>query len=131
VRINAARAAKSLSLFELPPTVPTFNPNPVAELAVSNTGGDIRLKLRVPSAPVQYTLVQAAASVSAGVRCVQHYVFLGFLPTPVNGWSDVTEMYVARYGQPTVGKLVYIHSRQHIDGWMDVAKETSALVPSS
>jgi len=130
VRINASRAAKGLSLFDLPPTVPTFNPNPVAELAAANTGSNITLKLHVPSQPAQYTLVYGAAPVSTGVQCVQHFTFLGFLPAPVNGWSEITELYVARYGQPTVGKAVFIRTCQQVDGWTDLPKEASAIVPS-
>ena len=129
VRVNASRAHLGLSLFDLPPAVPSANPNPVAELAVTNTGGTVTLKLRVPSQPAQYTLVQGAAPVSTGVRCVQHFPFLGFLPAPVDGWSDITALYVARYGQPTVGKAIFIRTRQHIDGWTDLPKVTSAIVP--
>ncbi len=129
VSINAARAAKALSLFDLPPAVPTFPPNPVAELAISNAGDNLSLKLHVTSQPGQYTLVCGAAPVSAGVRCVQHFVFLGFLPAAEDGWSDITELYVKRYGQPPVGQVVYLRTSQHIDGWVDVAKEASAVVP--
>ena len=32
IRVNAARAHLGLSQLDLPPTVPTFSPNPVAEL---------------------------------------------------------------------------------------------------
>jgi hypothetical protein len=85
VRVNAARAHLGLGQLNLPPTVPTFNPNPVAELSVTNTGGTITMKLRVPNQPGQYTLVQGAAPVSAGVRCVQHFPLLGLLPAPVDG----------------------------------------------
>ena len=131
MRVNAARAHLGLSQFNLPPSVPTFNPNPVAELAITNTGGDITLKVRVPSQPGQYTLVQGAAPVSAGVRCVQHFPFLGLLAAPVDGWSDITALYVARYGVPTVGTAVFIRTCQHIDGWTDLPKVTSAFVPAA
>src|ERR1019366_4324836 len=53
IRMNAARAHLGLSQFDLPPTVPSFSPNPVAELAIANTGGAITLKVRVPSQPGQ------------------------------------------------------------------------------
>ena len=107
VRVNAARAHLGLSQFDLPPAVPavpTFSP--VAELSVTHTGDAVTLKVRVPSQPGQTTLVQGAAPVSAGVRCVQHFPLLGLLPAPVNGWSDITALYVARYGAPTVGSVV-------------------------
>ena len=130
IRVNAARVHLGLSQFDLPPTVPSFSPNPVAELAIANTGGSITLKLRVPSQPGQYTLVQGAAPVSAGVRCVQHFPLLGLLPAPVDGWSDITALYVARYGAPIVGTAVFIRTCQHTDGWTDLPKVASAFVPA-
>ena len=130
VSVNTRRAELSLPLFDLPPAEATFSPNPVAELVVANTGGAITLKLPVPSLPAQYTLVQGAAPVSTGIRCVQHFPFLGLLPPPTNGWSDITELYVARYGVPPVGKVIFIRTCQHIDGSTDVPKMTSFRVPT-
>ena len=131
IRVNAARAHLGLSQFDLPPTVPSFSPNPVAELAIANTGGAITVKLRVPSQPGQITLVQGAAPVSAGIRCVQHFPLLGLLPAPVDGWSDITALYVARYGAPMVGSAVFIRTCQHTDGWTDLPKVASAFVPAA
>ena len=130
MRVNAARVHLGLSQFDLPPIVPSFSPNPVAELAIANTGGDITLKVRVPSQPGQCTLVQGAAPVSAGVRCVQHFPLLGLLPAPVDGWSDIKALYVARYGAPIVGTAVFIRTCQHTDGWTDLPKVASAFVPA-
>jgi hypothetical protein len=53
--------------------------------------------------PMATGLVQGAAPVSAGVRCAKHFPFLGLLPPPTEGWSDITGLYVARYGLPPVG----------------------------
>ena len=131
VRVNAARAHLGLSQFDLPPAVPavpTFSP--VAELSVTHTGDAVTIKVRVPSQPGQTTLVQGTAPVSAGVRCVQHFPLLGLLPAPVDGWSDITALYVARYGAPTVGSVVFIRTCQHTDGWTDLPKVASAFVPA-
>jgi len=87
-----------LSLFDLPPAVPTFGPNYVEELAIANNGDVITLKLRVPSLPAQYTVVQGASPRSAGVSCFRHFPNLSFLPAPVDGRSDITALYVAWYG---------------------------------
>jgi hypothetical protein len=130
VRINASRARLGLPQFDLPPAEPAFNPNAVAELAITNSGDTITLKVRVLSQPGQYTLVQGAAPVSAGVRCVEHFPFLGLLPPPTEGWSDITELYVARYGLPPVGTVIFIRTCQHLDGSTDVPKLTSARVPA-
>jgi hypothetical protein len=130
IRINFSRAELGLSEFDLPPAVPGFGLNPVGELEITNTGGIVTLKLWVPAMPnAERTLVQGAAPCSAGVSCVQHFPFLGFLPAPVDGWSDITSLYVAWYGVPPAGKAVWIRTRQHTNGWTDLPKQTSAIVP--
>jgi hypothetical protein len=70
------------------------------------------------------------APVSTGIRCVQHFPFLGLLPPATDGWSDITELYVTRYGAPPARTVVFIRTCQHIDGSTDVPKETNARVPS-
>src|ERR1039458_4185531 len=114
VSLNMRRVDLGLPQFDLPPAEPVFSPNPVAELVVTNFGGMITLKLRVPNPPAQYTLVQGAAPVRTGVRCVQHFPSLGLLPPPIDGWSDITELYVARHGVPKAGTAIWIRTCQHI-----------------
>jgi hypothetical protein len=80
--------------------------------------------------PAEHTIVQGAAPCSPGVSCVQHFPNLGFLPAPVEGWSDITALYVAWYGVPPVGKAVWIRTRQHINGWNDLPKQTNGIVPA-
>src|ERR1035441_10137993 len=99
VSLNTRRADLGLPQFDLPPAEPVFIPNPVAELVATNTGGKFPLKLPDPSPPAQYTLVQGAAPASAGVICVQHFPFLGLLPPPTDGWSDITNIYKAGDGR--------------------------------
>jgi hypothetical protein len=130
VSVNTQRADLNLPQFDLPPAEPVFSPNPVAELVITNTGGKITLKLRVPSPPAQYTLVQGTKPVGTGVRCVQHFPFLGLLPPPIDGWSDITDLYKARYGEPKPGTAIWIRTCQHIDGWTDVPKVARARVPA-
>jgi hypothetical protein len=129
-RLNTRRADLDLPLFERPPARPHFQPNPVAELVITNTGGKITIKLRIIGPPVQYTLVQGPAPKRSGVRLVQKFPFLGLLPPPKDGWSDITELYVARYGVPKIGMAVWIRTCQHIDGWIDVPKVLRARVPA-
>jgi hypothetical protein len=74
--------------------------------------------------------VQGAAPVGTGIRCVQHFPFLGLLPPPIDGWSDITELYIARYGMLPVGTVIFIRTCQHIDGATDVPIITSARVPA-
>jgi hypothetical protein len=130
VRLNSGRADLDLPQFDLPPAEPVFLPKPVAELVITNAGGRITLKLRVPSPPTQYTVVQGAKPVRTGVRCGQHFPLLGLLPPPADGWSDITELYVTRHGVPKAGKAIWIRTCQHIDGWTDVPKVARARVPA-
>src|ERR1017187_4833179 len=129
VSVNTQRADLDLPQFDLPPAEPVFSPNPVAELAITIIGGKITLKLRVPSPPAQYTLVQGAKPVRTGVRCVQHFTYLGLLPPPTDGWSDITGLYRARYGEPKPGTAIWIRTCQHIDSWTDAPKVTRDRVP--
>ena len=120
VSLNTRRADLGLPQFDVPPAEPVFSQNPVEELVATFTGGEFTLKLRVPGATAQYTLVYGAAPVRSGVRYVHHFPFLELLPPPKDGWSDITELYVARYGVPKVGTAIWIRTCQHIDGWIDV-----------
>jgi hypothetical protein len=128
VSLNLRRADLGLPQFDLPPAEPVFPRNPVTELVATYTGGEFTLKLRVASPPAQYTLVQGARPVRSGVRCVQHFPFLGFLPPPTDGWSDIADLFKARYGEPKPGTAIWIRTCQHIDGWTDAPKVLRARV---
>jgi hypothetical protein len=130
-RINNARAAIGLSRFNRPPAIPSFGLNTTGPLAITIAAGVITLKLPVVSLPTQYVLVEGAAPCSGGVRYAKHYPFLGFLPEPVDGSSDITALYVARYGVPPVGAAILLRTRQHIDGWTDKPIVTRAVVRPS
>ena len=129
--INLRQAHLGLPLFDLPPAPAVFSPNPVAELVATNIDDVITVKLHVPGTPAQFTLVQGAAPQLSGVRFVQHFPFLGLLPTPVDGWSDITALIVARYGDLQAGRRIFIRTCQQIDGMTDVPKLVSVRIPAA
>jgi hypothetical protein len=131
VSLNVGRADVGLPQFDLPPAEPVFSSNPVEELAATFTEGSFSLKLRVASPPAQYVLVYAAAPVRSGVRYVNHFPLLGLLPTPEDGWSDIADLYVARYGLPKPNQAIWIRTCQHIDGWIDVPKVLRARIAAT
>jgi hypothetical protein len=47
---------------------------------------------------------------------------------PPAPWSDITALYVARFGVPKAGTAIWIRSCQHIDGWTDVPEQLRARV---
>jgi hypothetical protein len=131
VKINNNLASLGLPPVSDPPDYPKFGKNPVGALTITNTGDVLALKLAVPTAPIRHTLVWGTAPGSAGATFPGRFVFLGLLPEPVAGVSDITELYVARYGIPPVGTRVFIQTVQQINGWQDAPKRTTAVVPKS
>ena len=118
-------------MYDVPQALPNFTPNPTRELVATISDGIFNLKLPVLSQPVEHTLLLAATLRSPGVRCVQHFPFLDFLPAPVDGWCDLTELFVRRYGVPALGRAIFIRTRQHINGWNDLPKEVSARITAA
>ena len=129
IKINCARAAIGLGQLSDPPPAPNFDENPVGELSITDTQGSVSLKLRVPATQKADIYVYGAAPCSAGITFVRDFVMLGRLPDPVGQVSEITDMYVARYGVPPAGMQVCIRTRQQVNGWEDIAKQTSAIVP--
>jgi hypothetical protein len=112
-----------------PPDCPQFSENLIGDLTFADIGGVLALKLSVPGTPVQHTLVLATKPGSAGASFPGRFVFLGLLPEPVGGFSDITELYRARYGNPPPGTRIFIRTQQQINGWKDLPKQTTAVVP--
>jgi hypothetical protein len=130
VSLNTRRADLGLPQFDVAPPEPAFSTSPVVELAVTYPGGKFTLQIRVDGTPAQLILVQGARPVRSCVRYVLHFPFLGLLPPPVDGWSDITEMYVARFGVPKPGTAVWIRTCQQIDGFIDVPKQLRFRIPA-
>ena len=74
-------------------------------------------------------MVFGQAPCSAGRMKRRNVAYLGLLPTPEGGVSDITELYVARYGEPKPGEKVFIVTRQQKNGWEREDKVTSEIVP--
>ena len=129
VKINSNLAFVGQAQVDDPPDYPRFGANPVGSLTITNTRGAIALKLSVPTAPTGNILVWGAAPGSAGASFPGRFTFLCMLPNPVAGVSDITKLYVDKYGVPPAGKRVFIHTRQQVNGWQDAPKQTTAVVP--
>ena len=131
IKINCARAAIGLEMLSDPPALPQFDPNPVGELTITNTRGKIALELAVSTAPGSHITVYGATPCSAGISFVRDFTILGPLPEVVRGVSDITDIYVAKYGVPQAGLQVFIRTRQQINGWEDAPRQVSAIVPKA
>ena len=58
------------------------------------------------------------------------YSIIGPLPAPVRGGSDITELYVQKFGKPWVGSRVFIRGSQFNTGWQGEPVEFQARVPA-
>jgi hypothetical protein len=129
VKVNALLVYQGLAPVLTPPERPKFGVNPVAGLVIANIDGVIELKLSVPSAPTSDILVLGTHPRSSGVTFAKHFAILGRLPVVEAGYSNITELYVDRYGAPPAGTRVFIRTRQFMNGWEDFPIQTNAIVP--
>ena len=107
-----------------------FAKDPVGALTITNTQRNISLTLKVTGAPGQPIIALGYRPISAGASFARDFTILGLLPVPVGGVSDITAIYVARFGVPPAGMRLLIRTRQQIDGWQDLPGKTNARVPA-
>ena len=129
-KINGTLAAYGQPLVMDPPKREKLQRNPVGDLDIRNRGGATALRLKVPEAPAKFTFVFGIRWCSRGISTPRsNGVLLGRLPEAVGGWSEITELYVKKFGPPPVGSRVFIWTRQVINGRKDALKRTQADVP--
>jgi hypothetical protein len=99
-------------------------------LSLSYDGGRMRIKLRVPGPVVGDVMVFGAAPCSVNRKQWRTGAWLGLLPAPVMGESDITAMYVAKYGEPEPGRKVFIRIRGQRSGWKGGDTVLGEVVPA-
>ena len=133
-----------------PPPLPVFGPNPVVGFTVRERRGGIALKVKL-SPDVRWEdrpaledlMVYAWAPCNAGVDKNSHYAFLGLLPAPVRGESDITELFLKKlkewrklkdksYHIPLEGSRIFIRVWQQVNGFENEVGMflANALVPA-
>ena len=45
--------------------------------------------------------------------------------------TDITDLYTARFGAPTVGSKVYVQVNQFVDGWESLPRTFVGIVPEA
>jgi hypothetical protein len=128
IKINSTLVYQGQPLVIVPPERPTFEANPVGDVVATNTGGVPELKVSVPSASAAPVIVLATRPRSAGVSFAKHFTILGVLPAAEAGYSNITDLYVARYGVPAAGTRIFIRTQQVLNGWKDMPKQTTTIV---
>ena len=129
VGINSARARIDRPWLLWPPRPVVFGPNPVEGLNLYYVNGRLCIELTLPGPVVEDIMLFAQAPCRPGWKKWRHGICLGLLPPPHNGLSDITDLYLAAFGEPEPGKKIFIRTRQQRNGWEDQAKDLSELVP--
>jgi len=130
-KINGTLAAYGQPRVMDPPKRERLRPNPVGALEIRNRRGVPTLRVKVPEAPAQFTFVFGVRGCSRGISVPRsNGVLLGRLPQAVHGWSEITDLYVNKFGPPRPGTRIFIWTRQVINGRKDALKLTWADVPA-
>ena len=129
-KINCTLAQFGQDEVDAPTERPQFPALAPQALVITNASGVITLKLTCPTDPGQNTIVRGAAPLSQGREVCKDFRILGACPAPAQGSANITSLYTARYGEPPVGKKVYVQVNQAIDGWESLPVTFWAIVPS-
>ena len=130
-KINCNLAQFGQEQVDTPPARPQFTALAPQNLAITNTGGVIALKLTCPTSPGENTIVRGSKPLSQGFGKCTDFRILGTCPAPAQGSANITSLYEARYGAPAVGTKVFISVSQLVNGWEDRPVTFAAIVPAS
>lgn len=131
IAINRNQAVLGLPPFVYPPERPTFGPNPVGALSITQGQDGVALKLSVAKVPAGHILVFASRPYNAGRRYCDKFICLGPLPPPAGGETDITAQYVEKHGEPWPGSRVILLTLQQVNGWRDHPRRIEAVFRSS
>ena len=127
--INSVLGCVGLPALTEPPARVIFQLSPVRGLVATNDGGGARLLLKLAASPTEDIMVFGQAPCSAGRSKRRNVSYLGLLPLPVDGMSNIIDIYKAKFGEPRPGTKVFIVTCQQKNGWKGFDQESSAIVP--
>jgi hypothetical protein len=128
--ISSVRATVGLpEALEIPPR-PVFSPCNVGRLVIENGADGVRLYVAVSGELNEDIMVFGQEPCSCGRYKRRNVSYLGLLPPPIGGLSEVTRLYKAKFGEPRPGRKVFLVTCQEKEGWKGLDLETSAVVPA-
>jgi hypothetical protein len=111
------------------PARPVFSRSNVGRLVIENSAEGPRLYLVVSGELNEDIMVFGQEPCSRGRYKRRNVSYIGLLPLPIGGLSEITRLYKAKFGEPRPGSKVFIVTCQEKDGWKGLDQETSATVP--
>src|ERR1035441_132121 len=127
--INSVLGCVGLPSLVEPPARGILDLNPVRGLVATNDADGVRLFLKLAALPTEDIMVCGQAPCSPGRTKRRNVSYLGLLPTSVDGMSEITDLYKAKFGEPRPGTRVFIVTCQQKNGWQGFDQESSAIVP--
>lgn len=127
--ISTVRAIVGLPETLEVPARPVFSPSNVGRLVIENGADGVRLYLAVSGELNEDVMVFGQEPCSRGRYKRRNVSYLGLLPPPIGGLSEITDLYKAKFGEPRPGQKVFIVTCQEKDGWKGLDLEASATVP--
>jgi hypothetical protein len=127
--ISTVRATVGLPEILEVPARPVFSQSNVGPLVIENGADGVRLYLAVSGELTEDIMVFGQEPCSRGRYKRRNVSYLGLLPPPTGGLSDITRLFNAKFGEPPLGQKVFIVTCQEQDGWKGLDLETSATVP--
>ena len=101
------------------------------DLVITNTAGVIAVKLVCPADPGDNTVLRASPPQSAGVGTCREFRIIGTCPAPVAGLADITEHYANCFGEPPVGRRIFLRASTMVSGFESLPREFRARVPTA
>jgi hypothetical protein len=127
--ISTVRAIVGLPETLEVPARPVFSHSNVGRLVIENGVDGVRLYLVVSGELNEDIMVFGQEPCSRGRYQRRNVSYLGLLPPPIGGRSEITQFYQAKFGEPRPGQKVFLLTCQEKDGWKGLDFETSATVP--
>jgi hypothetical protein len=127
--ISTVRAIVGLPESLEVPARPAFSPSNVGRLVIENGADGARLYLPVSGELTEDIMVFGQEPCSRGRTKRRNVSFLGLVPPPIGGLSEITRLYVAKFGEPRPGQKVFLVTCQEKNGWKGSDLETSEIVP--
>src|ERR1019366_6496129 len=127
--ISTVRAIVGLPETLEVPARPVSSPSNVGRLVSENGADGVRLYLVVSGELNEDIMVFGQEPCSQGRYKRRNVSYLGLLPPPIGGLSEITSLYKAKFGEPRPGQKIFIVTCQEKDGWKGFDQETSATVP--
>ena len=118
VKVNCINSLVGDAAVLVPPALPAFVANVATGINTLTAAPVFKLTAVAPAGNTKI-LLYASPQLSAGVTYNGKWSFIGLLPAPAAGVSDIEALYSAKFGVPILGKRIFVLAIQSQAGMQD------------